>query len=60
VFATASSDTATVITAAFAGVATIVPKAMAATRARAIFLNEFIYSYSPYFFCVLLDHRKLM
>ncbi len=34
--------TATVITAAFAGVATIVPRVMAATMARAIFLNEFI------------------
>jgi hypothetical protein len=43
VFATVSSDTATVITAALAGVATIVPKVMAATMASAIFLNEFIY-----------------
>jgi hypothetical protein len=42
VFATESNDTATVITAALAGVATIVPKVMAATMARAIFLNEFI------------------
>jgi hypothetical protein len=42
VFATESSDTATVITAALAGVATIVPIVMAATMARAIFLNEFI------------------
>jgi hypothetical protein len=42
VFATVSSDTATVITAALAGVATIVPKVMAATMASAIFLNEFI------------------
>ena len=37
-------STATVITAAFAGVATIVPKVMAATMARASFLNEFILS----------------
>jgi hypothetical protein len=44
VFATVSSDTATVITAAFAGVATIVPNVMAATMARASFLNEFILS----------------
>jgi len=43
VFATESNDTATVITAALAGVATIVPKVMAATRPRAIFLNEFIF-----------------
>jgi hypothetical protein len=42
VFATESNDTATVITAALAGVATIVPKVMAATMASAIFLNEFI------------------
>jgi hypothetical protein len=35
-------STATVITAALAGVATIVLKVMAATMARAIFLNEFI------------------
>jgi hypothetical protein len=46
VFATVSSDTATVITAAFAGVATIVPIVMAATMARAIFLNEFIRYFS--------------
>jgi hypothetical protein len=37
-------STATVITAAFAGVATIVPNVMAATMARASFLNEFILS----------------
>ena len=43
VFATVSSDTATVITAAFAGVATIVPSVMAATMASASFLNEFIF-----------------
>jgi hypothetical protein len=42
VFAVPSRDTATVITAALAGVATIVPKVMAATMASAIFLNEFI------------------
>jgi hypothetical protein len=42
VFAVPFSDTATVITAALAGVATIVPNVMAATTARAIFLNEFI------------------
>jgi hypothetical protein len=35
--------TATVITAALAGVATTVPNVMAATMARAIFLNEFIF-----------------
>jgi len=35
-------DTATVITAALAGVAIRVPIVMAATTARAIFLNEFI------------------
>jgi hypothetical protein len=34
---------ATVIGAALAGVATIVPNVMAATTARAIFLNEFIF-----------------
>lgn len=43
VFAVPLSDTATVITAALAGVATIVPNVMAATMARAIFLNEFIF-----------------
>jgi hypothetical protein len=37
-----SRVTATDITAALAGVATIVPIVMAATMARAIFLNEFI------------------
>jgi hypothetical protein len=49
VFATESTDTATVITAALAGVATIVPKVMAATMASAIFLNEFIRYFSLYF-----------
>jgi hypothetical protein len=43
VFATVSSVTATVITVAFAGAAAIVPNVMAATTARAIFLNEFIF-----------------
>jgi hypothetical protein len=43
VFATESSVTATVITVAFAGAAAIVPNVMAATTARAIFLNEFIF-----------------
>jgi hypothetical protein len=43
-----SVETALVVTAtdtvlALAGVATIVPKVMAATRPRAIFLNEFIF-----------------
>ncbi len=42
VLAVPSRVTATVITAALAGVATIVPKVMAATMASAIFLNEFI------------------
>jgi hypothetical protein len=42
VLATPSRVTATDITAALAGVATIVPKVMAATMASAIFLNEFI------------------
>ena len=46
VLATESNDTATVITAALAGVATSVPKVMAATMASAIFLNEFIRSFS--------------
>ena len=43
VLAVPSRVRATVITAAFAGVATIVLNVMAATTARAIFLNEFIY-----------------
>ena len=60
VFATVFKLTATVITAAFAGVATIVPIVMAATIAIAIFLNEFIYFFSPYFFCVLCEHRNLV
>jgi len=42
VLAVPSRDTATVITAALAGEATIVAVVMAATTARAIFLNEFI------------------
>jgi len=43
VLAVPSRDTATVITAALAGVAIKVPKVMAATTARAIFFNEFIF-----------------
>jgi hypothetical protein len=43
VLAVPSRDTATVITAALAGVATNVLTDMAATRPRAIFLNEFIF-----------------
>jgi hypothetical protein len=43
VLAVPSSDTATVITAALAGEATIVAVVMAATTARAIFFNEFIF-----------------
>jgi len=42
VLAVPASYTATDITAALAGVATIVPIVMAATMASAIFLNEFI------------------
>ena len=42
VLAVQSNDTATVITAALAGVAIMVPKVMAATTPSAIFLNEFI------------------
>jgi uncharacterized spore protein YtfJ len=42
VLAVPSRDTATVITAALAGEATIVAVVMAATTARAIFLNDFI------------------
>jgi len=42
VLAVPASSTATDITAALAGDATIVPKVMAATMASAIFLNEFI------------------
>ncbi len=42
VLAVPARSTATVITAALAGVATIVPKVMAATMASAIFLNDFI------------------
>jgi hypothetical protein len=43
VLATEFKSTATVMTAALAGVATSVPIVMAATTARAIFLNEFIF-----------------
>jgi len=43
VLAVPSRDTATVITAALAGVAISVPIVMAATTAREIFLNEFIF-----------------
>jgi hypothetical protein len=42
VFAVPAKSTATVITAALAGVATIVAVVMAATITRAIFLNDFI------------------
>jgi hypothetical protein len=42
VLAVPSRVTATVITAALAGVATIVPIVMAATMASAILLNDFI------------------
>jgi len=42
VLATPFKDTATVITAAFAGATASVPIVMAATTARAIFLNDFI------------------
>jgi hypothetical protein len=52
VLATPSSDTATDITAALAGDATIVAVVMAATTARAIFLNEFIhFSLYLYLYC---------
>jgi hypothetical protein len=43
VLAVPSRDTATVITAALAGATAIVAVVMAATTARAIFLNEFIF-----------------
>ncbi len=46
VFAVPSSVTATVITVAFAGATATMPKVMAATMASAIFLNEFIRSFS--------------
>jgi hypothetical protein len=49
--ATAFVVTATDTVLALAGVATIVPKVMAATRPRAIFLNEFIF--------LLIIHRIL-
>jgi hypothetical protein len=59
-----SASTAFVVTAtdtvlALAGVATIVPKVMAATTARAIFLNEFIFLlYNSSFYISLYSLRK--
>jgi hypothetical protein len=46
VLAVPSNDTATVITAAFAGATATMPKVMAATTASAIFFNEFITYFS--------------
>jgi hypothetical protein len=48
-----STVKATVITAALAGATESVPSVMAATTARAIFLNEFIFLlvYSLYLYC---------
>jgi hypothetical protein len=58
--ATAFVVTATDTVLALAGVATIVPKVMAATRPRAIFLNEFIFLLvnSLYFYISLYSLRK--
>jgi len=65
VFAVPSRDTATVITAALAGVAIRVPIVMAATTARAIFLNEFIFLLVLFIVFILvyipqgiLEHRQ--
>jgi hypothetical protein len=60
VLAVPSSDTATVITAALAGEATIVAVVMAATTARAIFLNDFILLFFSLVYLPLFEHRILV